>query len=400
MPFYRQPSAHPEPPADEKNNLPVPVVLIFLTAALYISFSRADLWLNKWVYTHWLFSYEFGPLKRGLAGQILVWLDIAPTYQTVHRIGIGLLAAIFGAAGLLMLRGFSGRSQTGWLLFCLALIASPATLQHVANSVSRVNDITVLLQMVFLLLLPFMGRAASTVLLVGASCASLAVHEGSLFLTIPLMVAAYVHVYKAQRGTVAMAAAASLLVAGFFVWLAMAHARLGLTQQAFLDHVNSLMPRVHQAAVRILFTDIRENLRTTLDFAWTWSNLVHHLIFAIVIAPVVVPLGIACKGLVRAGAQDTDLPWTTGLLLLAALSPLALYPIGLDHFRWLSASLLNLFLAILVLCWDPVRQRIVAEAFLRRWHWVLASAAMGWIAGPAADFYSFSWARMWLGTPP
>lgn len=268
-----------------------------------------------------------------------------------------------------------------------------------ANSVSRLNDIALLLKLLFLLLLPWLGGVIGAIVLVAVSCLSLAVHEGSLLLTVPLMVAAYIHVHKTRPGTLGLAALASLLIGGCFVWLSITHSRLGVTQQEFLAHVNSLMPRVHQAAVRILFTDWRENLRMTLDFGLTWPNLLHHVIFALVIAPVCVPLWQASKGLIRASRQDDHTPWTTGLLLLAALSPMALYPIGLDHFRWLSACLLNLFLAMMVLCSDPERQRMVEQAFLQRWRWVVASAVIGWAAGPSADFSSFGWARQSLGMP-
>ncbi|MFD2405285.1 hypothetical protein ACFSVK_05195 [Azorhizophilus paspali] len=48
----------------------------YFFAVLVVFLVSCSSFLNVWVYTQWLFSYEFGLIKRGLPGELLRQLNV------------------------------------------------------------------------------------------------------------------------------------------------------------------------------------------------------------------------------------------------------------------------------------------------------------------------------------
>lgn len=372
-----------------------------LAGLLFFTFERSIAWLNSWTYTHWLFSYDVGILKRGLVGELLQQINFHPSYHSVYWLAKWNLYLIFGLTAVIVLIPLrKNRLTAGWLLFALALISNPATLQHAADSVARLNNVALLFLLIYMVLMPLLGLLNGTLLLVVTCAASVATHEASFFLVAPFLVAAHFFVHRHHPRALTLSLWGAIAATATLVVITVNSGQTELTDKVYYESLIETYSRVSYPAVKILFTSFEENLRMALAHLFTWSSFLHHSVFLAVIGPILPPLWRCAREIHQGlGERSARERYSLYLLGLSALAPLALYPVGFDHFRWLSASMTIAFFGLALLCREPPFFDIVSRRFRADWHWVAVAATIGWVAGPSADYYSFSWARQWLGMP-
>lgn len=405
LPF--SPVRLPNCPAPSVLKLPFPsyrtahlIFAVSLVVLLTLAYQRSIVPPHHWTYTHWLFSYDHGILKRGLAGSVVQWLDINPTYDIVFTLSKWNVALAFGLTGALLLRPTLQQTvNRGWLLFCLAFIASPAVLLHVGESAGRLNNIALVVMLAFLLALPRLGFRAGWVLLALAGALTVALHEASFFLLAPFMIGSFIYTHQENNHAIAAGLAAGVVMGLVLGFISIVSAHAGVEEAAYLGHLQSLYPHVHRWAVAVLFTSVDGNISMTLKHGLTLSNLWHHLIFGVIVSPLLVPLWRCFRDIAHALRDRGESLVAFGLLLASATAALALYPLGMDHFRWLSNVFISLMLALVVMSREPHSYAIVSARFRADWAWVVAAVIFGALAGAAADYYSFGWARDWLGSP-
>ena len=127
-----------------------------------------------------------------------------------------------------------------------------------------------------------------------------------------------------------------------------------------------------------------QNIRRTYYLGVSMERLWHHLLMFALLAPVLFMLFQATRAVL---GQREPRAW---LVLLAALSPLALYPLGHDHFRWWALALTNMFVALAMLGITREGMRTaIARTFERYWllGWVAIGLAL--ITGPLGVTTSF-----------
>ena len=371
-----------------------------LAAFMVLAFQRSVVQPHNWTYTHWLFSYEYGILKRGLAGAMLQWLEVEPTYGIVATLSKWNVALVFGLTGALLLRPTLKQTVTfGWLLFCLALLSSPGGLLHVGESTGRLNNIALVIMLAYLLVLPRLGFRAGWVLLALSGSLTVFLHEASFFLLVPFMIGAFVYTHQKNAKAIAAGLLAGFVVALVLACISIVSARSGMEEAAYLALLRSLYAGVHRAAVSVLFASVGDNIRLTLDHGLTLSNLWHHLIFGAIISPLLFTLWACFRDIAQALRDRGESLVAFGLLVASATTALALYPLGMDHFRWLSRVLMSLMLALVIMSRDPYMYALVSARFRANWVWIVVAIAVGALAGGAADYYSFGWARDWLESP-
>jgi len=136
--------------------------LLFLFALVRVFRPMSD-----WAYTQWLFSYQYGFVKRGLHGEILHRLGADGSYILIVSLSVLILAGIsvlLFRLFLILLTGNQNLPEGGktllsspiqlkvWLFFLLAMFHS-ATFQMLYFNIGRLEHIHLILTLACLLLM-------------------------------------------------------------------------------------------------------------------------------------------------------------------------------------------------------------------------------------------------------
>lgn len=337
------------------------------------------------VQTHFAFTYEGGLLKRGLVGEVLRLLGHTPSEQTVILFG----TATAACAALLLLVPLArlyraGRSEPGTLLYLLVIATASATFQPWFAYTGRFDAL------LFLLMATACGiawRAPTALrwLLVLPLSLGLLIHEAALFLGVPLALTLW---WLHAKGH---AERAMVLVSGLaLVWLAQWIAVEGSwTEEEALGYLTLMDVRFPElaaidTAVQVpVRTSLAENAAYTWDWIrrqWVW-RLIHHGLFALLHLPLALLALHTWRSCVTRipDHERRRLSWST----LACLSPLLLYPIAHDHFRWWTFALMSIaWVWTVSAARCPDLRAAISDTFARHPFLVYFAFLAGLVGGP------------------
>lgn len=281
--------------------------------------------LNRWNYTHFLFDYEFGFVKRGIVGEVFRVLDISRDFSLINLISIPI--SIFFA--LVFFYYISDKKRNDFYFIALALISS-ATIQHFSYDRSRYDIIIYLLTFICLY---FNKSKYSPYFVTVVLVLNLLIHEASFFFVCPILIFLNYDYHKNLK--ILFAQIAIVVICTFYI----GHYG-GIEGISFEDHVKLLKERFPETAISSVAVlhhiSLAENMEQTFLTSLTKSRLFHHIYLFIYLIPYSILLIRFFKA--RIGSNKLK------IALLLGFSPLALYPVAFDHFRWWSLSLLNCFL--------------------------------------------------------
>ena len=360
--------------------------------------SPEDSFLSNWKYTHFLFNYAEGFVKRGLVGEILRQTTSNISFTLVWKLSVLLLTVIYGILFAVFARPWwRERTNAGLFLFLLIAITSSATLQHAVFDLGRFDLLCLLLALGCIACSGHLSLSTLGSVLLVNSCLllSLLIHEAAFFLYVPLVLAFWHMLDPSARGCRRQLLSAVFLMIA--TWIISTRGQMTLnTLQVHTAQLQAIYgSRVESSALLVLHRQgIAENIRLTLDNGFTVARLISHLIMLLALFPLFKLLWHFYR------ACRTVLISQQKLLLLSSFSPLALYPLGYDHFRWWALALTNLFivLSLLMTWYPPVRTRIAA-AIMQHKTLVWLTIASSLLFGPLAVTESFDF-LLWYSTYP
>lgn len=315
-------------------------------------------WVD-WASTQWLFNYQEGWVKRGLAGEILRLGGVpvtVPVIAAIHYFVALLATAALACVFYRPLRRPEAAAGT-WLFVFLA-VTNPGTIQHLSYDFGRLDTLCLLLAIGCLWAVERMRGPLLGAFVTFAMGTSILIHEASFFMFPPLIFAYWaVRDQLRADGRIRAIALLALIVTTYLV------SSFGLRDVSRLEADYQVLARQHGDWVTLTSLDVlykgtlRENLVRAVEKGMNWKRFGHHVLFFSI---VLVPLVVWGRKIL---AQIRAMPRSGGALLLiaSAFAPLALYFLGHDHFRWWSISLINLCLALALLAHtDPKVGQIIA----------------------------------------
>lgn len=406
-----------------------------LIAAVYfvVMFTAARP-LHEWVFTQWMFSYEIKFVKRALHVEILRLLGIEISYLMIFTIVLILLfvlnAALFlvfsrplrtESVGDLSLREqFSAKNwadkpiHIGLGLFFLMALLHSTTLQRFFQFPGYLEHLQLALVLGALVLLHRVLRSEHrssnlySFLMVGGLCfTALFIHEGFLFFYLPMIFMYWI--YRIP-GTVGYNLLRFMLLAGLIIetWLIGTYGLLPPDQyQPLLNDLQSRFgaERVDVESMKVLFRGFSSNLH----FTWYWfeqrlvGKLIHLVCTIIILSPIAYVFWRLYKDDFREGwrilfkkseNQSISTPKNSvlrSLLMLSCFTPFILIPIGIDLFRWISISTLNLFVMTFFLMVDKDFRDRSADIVYEIRYMAIFVIALSLIFGVLGITNSFSW---------
>lgn len=349
-------------------------------------FIFGESYLINWKYTHYLFSYESGFVKRGLIGELLSILSIKPSYSTINYIAYSsVFILIFAVFFILKTLWSTNKNNYGFFLLLLFITTSPATLQHFLYDVGRF-DIYIYTGVIALLYILDSVSTVTKFFTVNLFLSLfILIHEAAFFIVAP-MIFMYWHYRDSSKQSVVLQ-----IISFFFIFFLtyLVSTNGDYTSLSLKDHVKELASvygnKVIEGSVAVIHkSDLEYNIHMTFERGFTLDRLLHHIYLLLFM----IPLIYFSVGLYQQVKEQLTL--RSCILLLSGLSPLALYPLGHDHFRWWSLAITNVMLIIIFLCLNNKKlSEVVFNYFECQEKLVIFMIVLGFILGPLGYIKSF-----------
>ena len=317
---------------------------IAVAAAVLYWVARPE--FNGFVRSQWLFNYQAGFIRRGLPGQLVVLLPGQPQ-AAVHIAALSVLCALMCMLVWFTARATSALRGTARLTLPFFIATAPFAGGYFVLDFGRTDQLNLVLMMASLLVL-WQGVSLPRLLLVALLAAlGVLVHEGFVFMCVPLVLAVLVHQALSRRAPWLFALGYGAVALGALViTIILGHPRLPpIEQWQRMTGPDAPWDQLSGLAVTSAYRSIGENVRMTMGILLTRETLVQYALGGLYLMPALIVLRRLAY---RIGAQlpETDRP-LLGLMCAASLAPLLMTALGFDFFRWIAMALFNVMLALL-----------------------------------------------------
>lgn len=322
-------------------------IFILYTLFMVMILLRSYEPISDWNVTHWLFNYSNGFVKRGFLGEILRASGVDVSHNSVSAASWALAAVSFTILSLFFLRpAVQDTKSIGLLLFFFVVLVHPATFQHMIFDFGRLNMACLILTISSILMMKHLHENPAAIFVFFAMSIAILIHEASFFIYVPLVLGCWFYFDKGLRS-------ATRKVAVFLALLCVTYlaSTLGLVDPGHLQgDILALQAKygswVTESSLNVIYHGgISENISRTIKHSTSSGRMAHHIVFFVVVLAPMIFMGF------RFARLNADLGFekTTALLFSSALGPLALYPLGHDHFRWWSLAIMNFFIVLTVI---------------------------------------------------
>ncbi|NRB42119.1 MAG: hypothetical protein HRU20_27225 [Pseudomonadales bacterium] len=320
----------------------VSIILLIMTALRGLRFP------NIWSYSHFLFDYEFGFMRRGIIGAVLGLFEEATLFSYEFFFIFSLL--IFCANLFLLALTFKDliASQNMNLIAVVMIFASSSGLIFLAHNIGYADHIGLLITLISLRITGFYKKLF---FIAPALFLSLLVHEAVLVLFFPILFMSLFFTMdnKHQKFSLLIFSIISLLL--FFL---IGSSTIDQTQSsALFDRASRLTPvPLREDAFALLHDTGSGSLTMMLDKWMNPARVLFLLLSGLLIFPLVYFFQRNMWVLLKAQPKIIKI-----LCLLAGLSPFLLHIVAWDTMRWNTMLLTTTYL----MCYLAYQQRTAQE---------------------------------------
>jgi hypothetical protein len=372
--------------------LPVIVGATILIPVFILMLLKIDRGMGEFGLTHYYFTYDSEFLRRAFIGEALRLTNFPMSNMSVSLLYSTVVALYLVALATAVAVIFE-RTQIFYKALLLAfIIYCPGVGLHFSYSGFGYLDIFhVLLSGLGLIAISSLGFTGAIIFSMFLTAIGLLIHESGLLVLVPVLIAAISLKFPQRFGFIqAIAFFAGATVLTTIIW----HYG-GVDKLSFDEHMLSLKAtaddpnEIVRSAVIVHFRDLAENVGLLLPRtnSWYWWQ---HIKFIVLASPFLFLIGRYAISLNAHYIQENNRAGGV-LLIFAIVSPLALYILGHDFFRWWSIVMNNFFLLLLFGCASSsVVQANLITALTKGRSLVIFAIGLGALSGGIASHVSFS----------
>ncbi|MCA9936041.1 MAG: hypothetical protein KC415_19045 [Anaerolineales bacterium] len=315
----------------------------FALTILGFSILRGIRYPNMWSYSHFLFNYDLGFVKRGLLGEAMTHLG-SPFFVSYEFFVI--FSSILFAINMLLLSMLivdtvNGRNPI--LIGALLVFISSMAIVFLAHTIGYFDQIGLLLTLLTLRLRTFRKKM---LFLVIAMPIALLIHEAILVIFFPVNFMSLL-LTIGENGRVkklALLTLFSAIILALVFTISKYTPDQSQTDQLYANLQANLDYPLRKDAFSVLHRDFAENFQRTIN-RWTPERLMELRQSVLVTVPsFLLFIYITALILKQASAKPTIIL----LAILASSSPLVLYFFGWDMHRWNTLTITTSFLMLTI----------------------------------------------------
>lgn len=294
--------------------------------------------------SHWILSYDYGLIRRGLVGTIMkVWVpivtikDIHHTALIVYCIFLAFLMVSFYA--LLRYKDKSGQLFRLILLF----LVCPATISLLARSLGRFD---LFLTIIMFLSMTLLSLNKHVWLIPILTVTAMFIHEGFLILYAPTIMATMIFIYlwnkREKKVLVTLVFSSISVLVAFIVLYKYGNPTLGYEEYLRFNQSRADFS-ITPLSMRESYFSIKDHYELASSSLFDAGSIANLILALMILSPVIlVLLNLWTHVLRNCGAQHR----VCRFIFLSTLSGLIGVPIATDYGRWLSAIIFCNFFAI------------------------------------------------------
>lgn len=286
----------------------------------------------EWKFSHVLFDYEFGFIKRGLVGELFAravdQATIRQFFWTFAGLYLVLIAAVAAALAAL--------PPTASPVLLLYACATPMLLRNVFHDWGRFDVFG--LVMLWLIVLALARGWRGRILLYALAPLTAFFHEVNLFIVGPFAMLAILLLDPGGRGERIASALALLASAGIAGGILHLHGRLEVPVETMIAHMASRTSDPFERPMYVLTTTLSENLAERAEFIvrkLTKWKFLYKLALVLLLFAWLLPARFR-RGRFACGLAGI------------AVAFVPLYMVGTDSYRWLSLQANAAFALVVV----------------------------------------------------
>jgi len=277
--------------------------------------------------------------------------------------------------------------EEGLILFFLIAVFHSATLQHFHYDLGRFDQIGLIAIILLIIKLPNLSQIFQVIIISITFLILILIHEAIFIMFGPLILGYWIFAdNKIFRSNITK----------FLIFIFLGIATLLVSKYGLMKVINSdtyfeilkieYGKIVDYGAILTLYRNLSDNLKFANNIGF---SIGHHLMMLIVVGPIIFLLSILFFKYLHI-ARKLNVKTKYYFLMMSAFSPLLLYPIAVDRFRWISITITNLFIVIAILIKDN-NFKVELINTLEKYRLILFSTLIfSLILGPLEDGLSFS----------
>lgn len=343
------------------------ILILFIHSNIY-SFDFT-IRLHDYLYSQWVFSYDYGFVRRALPGETLSILGIDPTYRNVRIASILLLVILFYLFAIITYNFFKKlKLENKYItIFSLCIFSLSFLTSQWVRELSRFDHIgqIILLISVILILKNIKKSIVLTFILLTLPIMALT-HEAMLIFFVPTLAFIYYQKYKKISHLILIGAEALILLLVVVVYGKMSIFQTNSIIENFMYYEH-----FQPYAVSTSLLTLKENFVTNYQtFFETKAYLKIFFTF------------LFCSPILLFIKKSTDKK-TFLLMLFFSASPLALTLIAFDYIRWIALFFFNLsviFMALAIM--NNINRNLIASNFIHFKKLIYSYSTISLLLGP------------------
>lgn len=343
------------------------LVIVFIHSNIY-SFDF-KITLHDYLYSQWVFSYDYGFVRRALPGEILSAMGIDPTYRHVRlasNILLVILFSLFARITYLFFKKIDIKNEY-IIIFSLCIFSLSFLTSQWVRELSRFDHIGQIILLISVLLILRNVKKSIVLIFILLTLPIMALtHEAMLIFFVPTLAYIYYQKYRKISHILLISAESLLLLAAVVIYGKMSTFQVNSIINNFMyyEHFQSY-------AVSTSLLTLKENFETNYQtFFETRAYLKIFFSF------------LFCSPILLFIRKCTDKK-TFLLILFFSASPLALTLIAFDYIRWVALFFFNLsviFMSLAIM--NNVDRDLISSNFLKFKKLIYSYSLVSLLLGP------------------
>ncbi|ALH95123.1 hypothetical protein [Acinetobacter equi] len=320
-------------------------IVLFIHSRVYsLDFS---LTLDPYMYSTWLFSYEYGFMQRGFIGEIFNQLNLNKNYNSIRSISFSIVLILYYLLYILILNILkkTNLSKKNIILYISCFFFCSFTLSEFILEAGRFDQIFQILTLLFLfILIKIKSYIISSLYILLIIPLITITHEAGIIIFLPLILSIYYLEYKKIIPIIVFLALSiiSITLISHFGKINTLHLeKLISTYEEYRGY--------NEFAFRTTSLSLYENL------LMNWHSLIERKTFIPIILSLIIIYPVI--RLITISISKTSYLY----YFIFTMSPLALSLIAYDYFRWISLFLFNFFILFTYL----INKKLISNSQLR-----------------------------------
>lgn len=334
-------------------------MLIAISLLIY-SILRGIRFPNVWSYTHYLFNYNHGFVKRGIVGTIVGYFDIPVMLS--YTFFIILSFSLFAVSIFLIFRLIKNRLSEENLYFniCVYLFLTSSGVIYLTHTVGYFDHIGLLTALIVLNISSFRLKLTFA-FPVFVFC--MFVHEAMLAMFFPVIFISILNEIKRDNASYRVAALIIFSVISIVASYSLAQSTLTEKEafQSYEETQSKIEVSIRKDAYEVQFRSVRDNL-DIMGYIGSLPNIVRHYSIGFLET---LPTAVFITFILIVYLRQINIhPIIISLSVLASYSPLMLHFIAWDMHRFNALAVVTTFLVFLAhtsTSTEPIRLSKIGE---------------------------------------